>query len=232
MSVRTHRAFTLVELLVTIAIIALLIGLLIPALAGARRSSRAVACLANLRSLETAHWLYLLGSDGRMLGTSHGAAWPVALTEFSGAFDLRSPADTSPHFNDGTPVDGRFRQTSYAINYLLSPDNPSGTHSIDAVDRPSATAHFVLKAFRGSGAVSDHVHPHLWWTPIALARPDILPGKAAAEIEINAHDQDRFNPTFASRSNYGFLDGHAETRPFGSVYTDPENTSFDPRFAR
>ena len=48
-----RRAFTLVEVLITVATIAVLVSIAIPALAGARATFRGGKCLANLRSIAT-----------------------------------------------------------------------------------------------------------------------------------------------------------------------------------
>jgi len=77
------NGFTIVELLAVISIIALLIALLLPALAAARRFAQSISCSANLRSLAQITEEYVQVYDGMAPpaeitdGTVNGGQFPL-----------------------------------------------------------------------------------------------------------------------------------------------------------
>src|ERR1700755_2857446 len=73
---RRCSAFTLVELLVVIGIIALLVSILLPALNKAREDAKRVRCLSNQRQLVMASQLYYTENKGRLTSSNTPAFAP------------------------------------------------------------------------------------------------------------------------------------------------------------
>lgn len=63
---KKHKAFTLIEVLVVVAIIALLAGILMPSLANARMQARRSVCTTNLHQVGLAMMAYLQDNKDRM----------------------------------------------------------------------------------------------------------------------------------------------------------------------
>lgn len=242
---RTTRAFTLIELLVVVSIIALLIAILLPTLGQARRAAVTVKCLSNVRSLQISQELYANDRKGELVdaGLPHGGvgneagSWINTLQEYHETPLLRrSPADRSVHWPEeeggrGVPVPPTtdvFRRTSYGINNYLTSYAPfTAWRNRNVIPRPASTVQFLLMTETGEYAGSDHPHIEGWW--IRGINPDFVPRLASRNVQIDRHG----GPvqSFESKSNWGFLDGHAATLRFGDVFTDLENNKFDPERA-
>jgi prepilin-type N-terminal cleavage/methylation domain-containing protein/prepilin-type processing-associated H-X9-DG protein len=128
----TRRGFTLIEVLVVIGVIAVLIGILLPALGQARKAGRTVVCLSNQRQIGIALMGYAAEFKDwipRESGNSEETAaripkipaWFRAWTpgnraqyNLSWAFNLRPSLDPQAHSNDnnGNNAD-KFKSSAY-----------------------------------------------------------------------------------------------------------------------
>ena len=77
-SARRQRGFSFPELLVVIGLIVLLIGILLPAIAGARRQAAIVKCSSNLHQIATASLLHAHDMKGYLplVGEVAADTWP------------------------------------------------------------------------------------------------------------------------------------------------------------
>jgi prepilin-type N-terminal cleavage/methylation domain-containing protein len=110
---RKRHGFTLVELLVVIGIIAILVGLLMPAFAKARMQANSVACQSNLRQIgmflqgylnDNKGWIFPVGPDetdaqGNLRPGTYGTQYPPHLR-----WPMRVPGMV-PHPPDPYPYD-------------------------------------------------------------------------------------------------------------------------------
>jgi prepilin-type processing-associated H-X9-DG protein len=60
------RAFTVVEILVVIGLIAVVVGMLLPALASSRRAAQSIGCASQMRQIGAAFTSYTLANDGML----------------------------------------------------------------------------------------------------------------------------------------------------------------------
>lgn len=160
-------AFTLVELLVVVAVIAVLASILLPALGGARRQVRHLKCQANLRSLAQAWHAYLDEYDGHFprgvnldfnFGGQQGAG-----SRYFGAF---------PHFPIHKPLNsvmglspqlGRFREVGGAR------ENAAGAEMFACpLDRGGPKVRPTHFEYYGASYRTNHLlvgQDHFQWSP-------------------------------------------------------------------
>jgi prepilin-type N-terminal cleavage/methylation domain-containing protein/prepilin-type processing-associated H-X9-DG protein len=109
----SQRAFTLVELLVVVAVIAVLLAILVPTLEYATSEAKKSSCLANLRQIGSGISLYAAENDGCI---PYGPKAPA----------FTSPADLYPSTGSPTSLlslrDGRPCALGLILKYLQKPE--------------------------------------------------------------------------------------------------------------
>jgi prepilin-type N-terminal cleavage/methylation domain-containing protein/prepilin-type processing-associated H-X9-DG protein len=230
MSVK-QKGFTLIELLVVISIIALLVGILLPALGAARKSAMTLNCLVNARSIGSAVQMYAIDHDGYL----PGPVWASIRV----AYD---PNATRPE-----------RHILYRIGTYIGADS-DGTDDLasDAIICPEADGHyggqtelpntgeevyhyrltyFVYKSGHlGMKGPGDYIIPFGYPSgPAVLQTPHKIDeitkfsgiGDSALPIfydndqkTIGGHNElEPLEPIHRGARNYTFLDGHGSTIP-------------------
>jgi prepilin-type N-terminal cleavage/methylation domain-containing protein/prepilin-type processing-associated H-X9-DG protein len=134
------RGFTLIELLVVISIIALLVGILLPALGAARKTAQNSQCLSNVRQMDTAAMSF--AADHKFhtqissTDTVWGASIPSQMRGRVAPFGKNAPARVKdwasaivPYMGDGTDFEDADTKVTKAFTCPSDPNqevDPTG----------------------------------------------------------------------------------------------------------
>lgn len=115
-AVTRRTGFTMIELLVVLAITAILAALLFPVLVQACAKAQQTSCLANVRQLGLGYLMYLSDNDQRF---RVGWSWPTFLSPYlKSAKLLTCPADRRGENGDAADTDFTPHEHGYQWSYL------------------------------------------------------------------------------------------------------------------
>jgi prepilin-type N-terminal cleavage/methylation domain-containing protein/prepilin-type processing-associated H-X9-DG protein len=211
-----RRAFSLLELLIAIAIIAVLIGILIPTIAGVRRQSKSVACQSNLRSIGQAlvmyqnnnrGWVYPVMNDafgviGLGLNVPPHERWPMKVFKVESA--PMPPTYDVAGYDMEQAGEPQYDPAPYTPPVLLCPadEKPAQAHSYVLNNHLADEGIRAGKTIRGVSS-----------SEIVVAGEKFT---NARDYYMEYGDYDRVvDPVrhgSGAGSNYLYLDGHVATR--------------------
>ncbi|MDX1951381.1 MAG: type II secretion system protein [Verrucomicrobiota bacterium] len=146
-----RSGFTLVELLVVIAVIAILTGVLLPAISKAKSRTLSTVCLNQLRQIGLASQMYANDHDELLPQSQHvRSSWIGTLKPYLGGTNVyRCPVDKRTNSPSG-----------YAINDYLTLRRSGFAHldfsKISRIPSPLETMHMTETAEEFDGG--DHFH--------------------------------------------------------------------------
>ena len=203
---RRPRGFTLVEMLVVIAIMAILIALLLPAVQAARRTARKTQCLNNMHQIGVGMALFT-NIDGHFPWTYLAGAtqsWIDTMAPYMENTDQVRLCPEDPLGLKRVVANASgIRGTSYVINEYVAYVTTDGDSSLNINFLKSTHSLPVLfeGANYGRTVEDDHVHTSTWYAPADILQGTVL-NVMIAEINPTQH---------VTCANYLYADGHAET---------------------
>lgn len=151
-----RRAFTLVELLVVVGVIAVLVGLLLPALNKAQAASRSVKCMSNLRQIVMGFIAYSAQNNGYIV-PSYNIPWlPGATTNVSAGPKQPLEGWASILNRDGFISSGGTNQPPGLASYVV--DTSTVFYCPDTADVAGMAAGQTTQ----SGTLADQANPRGW----------------------------------------------------------------------